>query len=59
VAYLSGRGVEFEIRDVSADEQAVRELVYTYRSRATPTLVIDGEVLIGFDPQRIDEVLAA
>ena len=37
---------------------AVRELVETYQSRATPTIVIGDEVLIGFDPERIDEALA-
>jgi len=49
----------FEERDVSCDFGAVLELVETYHSRATPTLVIGDEVVIGFDPQRIDELLGA
>ncbi|HEV8525308.1 MAG TPA: glutaredoxin domain-containing protein [Terriglobales bacterium] len=56
-AYLSERGIAFEERDVSSDFGAVRELVEKYQSRATPTLVIGDEVIIGFDPQRIDELL--
>jgi len=36
----------------------VRELVETYGSRATPTIVIDEQVLVGFDPEQIDEALA-
>jgi glutaredoxin len=36
----------------------VRELVETYQSRSTPTLVIGQEVMIGFDPERLDELLA-
>ena len=47
----------FEERDVSHDYGAVRELVETYHSRATPTVVIGDEVVIGFDPERIDELL--
>jgi glutaredoxin len=43
---------------VSSDFGAVRELVETYNSRATPTIVIDGKVLIGFDPEALDEALA-
>ncbi len=43
---------------MSADFGAVRELVETYQSRATPTIVIGEKVLIGFDPQEIDEALA-
>jgi hypothetical protein len=44
---------------VSNDFSAVRELVEKYQSRATPTLVIGDEVIIGFDPQRIDELLGS
>ncbi len=33
------------------------QLVRTYNSRTTPTLVIGEEVMVGFDPQRLDEVL--
>lgn len=43
---------------MSADFNAVRELVETYQSRATPTIVIGDQVLIGFDPEQIDEALA-
>jgi hypothetical protein len=42
---------------VSTDFGAVRELVETYQSRATPTIVIGEEVIIGFDPERIDQLL--
>ena len=34
------------------------ELVRTYNSRSTPTIVVDGQVLIGFDPERLDKMLA-
>ncbi len=56
-AYLSARGIEFEDRDVSTDAQAVEELIYKYQSRSTPTLVIDGQVLIGFDPDELDGLI--
>jgi hypothetical protein len=32
--------------------------VETYQSRSTPTLVIGQEVMIGFDPERLDQLLA-
>lgn len=54
-AYLSERGIAFEDRDVSRDEQAIEELVYKYQSRVTPTVVIGDEVIIGFDRDRIDQ----
>lgn len=46
------------MKDVSADRQAVFELVRNYNSRSTPTIVVDGEVMIGFDPERLDKMLA-
>jgi hypothetical protein len=44
---------------VSGDFETVRELVETYHSRVTPTVVIGDEVVVGFDPERIDELLGA
>ncbi len=35
------------------------QLVRTYDSRTTPTLVIGETVMVGFDPQRLDELLAS
>ena len=46
------------MKDVSCDEQAVFELVETYNSRSTPTIVVGDEVMIGFDPERLDQMLA-
>jgi glutaredoxin len=57
-AFLAERGIEFTDRDVSCDQAAIFELVRTYNSRSTPTLVIGDEVLIGFDPKRIEQALA-
>ncbi|HST11984.1 MAG TPA: glutaredoxin family protein [Terriglobales bacterium] len=55
--FLAERGVSFEERDISRDPDAVRELTDNYKSHSTPTLVIGDEVLIGFNPERIDEIL--
>jgi glutaredoxin len=56
-AILEARGVEFSEKDVSSDQAAVFELVRTYNSRTTPTTVIGTEVVIGFDPNRIEKLL--
>jgi hypothetical protein len=37
---------------------AVRDLVYKYGSQTTPTMVIDEEVITGFDPVRLDQIFA-
>ena len=59
--FLEEKGVPFEdgtsawIR--SLDPSAVRELTEQYNSHSTPTLVIGEEVMIGFDPERLDDIL--
>lgn len=57
--YLSRKGVAFEDIDVTRDPLAVRDLIEVYRSNMTPTIVIDGEVIIGFDRAQLDALLAA
>jgi hypothetical protein len=37
---------------------AVRDLVYKYGSRSTPTMVVDDEVIVGFNPERLDQLFA-
>jgi hypothetical protein len=49
--------VDFEVKDITADRTHVNELVGTYQSRSTPTIVVDDEVMIGFDPERLDKML--
>ena len=50
--FLAQKGVEFEEKNVREDLDAMQEMVRV-GSQATPTTVIDGEVIIGFDPKRI------
>lgn len=51
----------FEERDITCDATAVEDLTKKYKSRSTPTLVIgppaSEEVMIGFDPDRLDQLL--
>ncbi len=55
--YLKARKIAFEYKDVQADPQALRELM-DLNSRSTPTLVVGSAVMIGFDPEQLDALLA-
>jgi glutaredoxin 3 len=48
--------VEFTEKNVRTDLDAMQEMV-SMNSQATPTTVIDGEVVIGFDKGKIDTLL--
>jgi len=34
------------------------ELVRKYNSNSTPTIIVNDQVMIGFDPDRLDRMLA-
>jgi len=55
--YLEAREIAFEELDISADSEARRAMTEKYDSNETPTLVIDGEAIIGFDPALLDQLL--
>ena len=56
VEFLTQHGVQFERKDIRADPQAFQEAIAT-GSKSTPTTVINGEVITGFDPQRFKQLL--
>jgi len=55
--FLTQRGVVFEERSIDAGFSVVRELTQKYNSQSTPTVVIGDEVLIGYDPERLAQLL--
>jgi glutaredoxin 3 len=54
--YLRSKGVEFNVRDVMVDEKAA-EFLESQNIRSTPVLSVDGELVVGFDRGRVDELL--
>jgi hypothetical protein len=51
--------VHYLAKDIQADPTALDELVNKWHSSSTATLVIDGEVIIGFNRnrQRVEQLL--
>ncbi|MBE3572365.1 MAG: glutaredoxin family protein [Moorella humiferrea] len=56
--YLSRHGVNFEEKDISVDKKAMEELCRRNGGlAAVPTLIVDGQVIVGFDENRLKKVL--
>jgi len=55
--FLSEKGVTFEIKDIINDPTAMAELV-EIGHLTTPVTVIDGEVVVGFNRKKLEELLA-
>lgn len=54
--HLESRGQKYTERDVDSDVGARQEMM-DFGAQGTPVTVIDGEVVIGFDEESIDELL--
>ena len=54
--FLSQRNIDFIEKNIRTDLDAIQEMV-EMNSQSTPTIVIDDEVIIGFDKERISELL--
>jgi glutaredoxin-like YruB-family protein len=56
--YLHQRGVPFAESDVSRDPQAAAEMVRLSGQQGVPVVLIDGQVVVGFNRPLIDQLLA-
>jgi glutaredoxin 3 len=54
--FLSQRNIDFTEKNIRTDLEAMQEIV-EMNSQSTPTTVVDGEVIIGFDKEKISEML--
>ncbi|WP_418790626.1 glutaredoxin domain-containing protein [Phosphitispora sp. TUW77] len=55
--YLSRKGAGYKDFDVATDAKARQEMSEKTGSMAVPTLIINGETVIGFDRNKIDTLL--
>ena len=57
IKYLTNRGVPFENRDIEAERTWRRELKQKTGSTSVPVVEIDGQIIRGYDPDRMAELL--
>lgn len=55
--FFKERNVEFEDIDVSQDQARAEEMVNKSGQMGVPVLDIDGEIIVGFDKEKITRVL--
>jgi len=56
--FLSSKNLEFTDFNVADDKAAREEMIKLSNQRAVPVIVIEDQVIIGFDQQKIDEALS-
>ena len=58
-AWLSQRSIAYREVDVSRDPAAAAEMVRLSGQQGVPVTVVDGQAVVGFDPQRLEARVAA
>lgn len=53
--WLDDNDIAYEVKDISTDMQARQDLAY--RSRGVPTTVIGEDIVIGFNEERLRQLL--
>ncbi len=56
--YLSQKGVQYTDYDVTQDAKALEEMVKISGARSVPVIAACGEVMVGFDRSRLDQLLS-
>jgi glutaredoxin 3 len=57
--FLSQRGINYEERDVSRNQTYARELMNNTGQMGVPVTVFDGEIVVGFDRQRLEQLVSS
>ena len=55
--FLKDNDIEFEDIDVSADQNKAQEMVDKSRQMGVPVLEVAGEIIVGFDKEKISNAL--
>jgi glutaredoxin-like YruB-family protein len=55
--FLSERGVEYTEHDVAEDTQKRQEMVEKTGQMGVPVIVVDDQVMVGFDESKLSELL--
>jgi len=55
--FLREHNIEFEDIDVSVNQQAVEEMIQKSGQMGVPVTEIDGEIVVGFDKEKIEKLL--
>jgi len=55
--YLKEKGVEYQDIDVSSDQDALREMISLSGQMGVPVIIVEGQVINGFDKSKIDSFI--
>ena len=57
--FLSQKGITFKETDVSRDHAAAQEIVSKTRQTGVPVVILDGQVVVGFDKAKLQQIITS
>jgi glutaredoxin len=55
--YFDSKNIQYTDYDVSRDDNAAQEMIRKSGQRGVPVIEIDGSIVIGFDKDKIDNLI--
>ncbi|MBI2868855.1 MAG: NrdH-redoxin, partial [Chloroflexi bacterium] len=55
---LSKKGITYTEHNVAQDRAAAQEMIQKSKQMGVPVIEIDGEIVVGFNQAKLDEILA-
>ena len=56
--YLSRKGISYTERNVAVDRETAKEMIDKSKQMGVPVIIVDDEVVVGFNQAEIDRLLA-
>ncbi|MCB7129614.1 MAG: glutaredoxin family protein [Candidatus Brocadiales bacterium] len=55
--YFAKKGIKYTEYNVAQDKDALREMTELSGGRSVPVIAVNGEVMLGFNQERLDKLL--
>jgi glutaredoxin-like YruB-family protein len=55
--YFSQKGISYTDYDVAQDKAKAKEMIDKSKQTGAPVIIVDGEMVIGFDQPKLDKLL--
>lgn len=56
--YLTKKGIPYQEIDVAGDRKAVQEMIQKSGQMGVPVIIVDDEIMVGFNQSKLDALLA-
>ncbi len=56
--YLAKKGIPYQEIDVAGDRKAAQEMIQKSGQMGVPVIIVDDELMVGFNQSKLDELLA-